>query len=458
MLERKLRLSTALLPSGWQDDVVIEIGDDGIITSVRPALPGEGGAVKGIAVPGMANVHSHAHQRTMTGLAEASGPQADSFWTWREIMYGFALKVGPDELAAVASQLYMEALKAGFTAIGEFQYLHHAPDGRPYSDPAELSLRCLAAAQRAGIAITMLPTLYRYGGFGKVEPSERQRRFITDRDSFLKIVTRLDGVMKSNPQARLGISPHSLRAVTPELLRDVLKAFDKTTNEGPVHMHVAEQMKEVEDCIAFSGRRPVEFLMSVQELSPRWCLIHATHMDERETDSLAVSGATAGLCPTTEANLGDGVFNGQRFMEKGGRFAIGSDSNITVSVAEDLRQLEYSQRLKHQSRNVLAGKPNQSTGRRIFQSAAAGGAQALGQPQGVIAKGLRADIVVLDRDHPSCIGRKGDSVLDSWIFSGGNGCVSDVFVGGRQVVKERRHIHEERITEGFRKALMRLQD
>jgi formimidoylglutamate deiminase len=223
-------------------------------------------------------------------------------------------------------------------------------------------------------------------------------------------------------------------------------------------MHIAEQMKEVEDCVVFSGRRPVDFLMSVQELSPRWCLIHATHMDERETERLALSRATVGLCPTTEANLGDGIFNGQRYMEKGGCIAIGSDSHITVSVAEDLRQLEYSQRLKHQARNVLAGKPNQSTGRRIFDAAAEGGAKALAQPSGAIAKGLRADVVVIDHDHPSCIGRKGDSLLDSWIFSGGNGCVSDVFVGGRQLVKERRHVDEERITEGFRKALRRLQN
>jgi formimidoylglutamate deiminase len=458
MPKRKLRLSTALLPEGWRDDVLISINDDGVIESLaQNSGSREGMTVKGYAIPGMANVHSHAHQRAMTGLAEVSGPQGDSFWTWREAMYGFALKIEPDELEAVAAQLYMEAVKAGFTSLGEFQYLHHRPDGGPYEEPAELSLRCLNAARTAGIAVTMLPTLYKYSGFGGAAPHEGQRRFINDAGGYLGIVARLEREVKADSQARLGISPHSLRAVTPELLHDVIEEFDRLRPDGPIHIHVAEQMREVEECIDFSGKRPVELLMSAQELSQRWCLIHATHMSDAETNDLATSRAIAGLCPTTEANLGDGIFNGQRFVEKGGRFAIGSDSHVTVSVAEDLRQLEYSQRLKHRLRNVLAGKPHQSTGRRIFEMAAAAGALAIAQPQGAIAKGLRADIVVLDPDHPSLIGRSGDSILDSFIFSGGNACVKDVFIGGKQVVKERRHIEEESITNRFRKALIRLQ-
>jgi formimidoylglutamate deiminase len=457
MPERKLRLSTALLPDGWHNDVLLSVDENGLIRSVvADSGSREAVTVKGIAVPGMANVHSHAHQRAMAGLAEVSGPQDDSFWTWREVMYGFALKIEPDELEAVAAQLYMEALKAGFTSIGEFQYLHHRPDGLPYDEPAELSLHCLDAAKMAGIAVTILPTLYKFGGFGGKPPHVGQRRFINDADQYLGIVARLDREVKADSQAQLGISPHSLRAVTPELLQDVLEEFDRLRPSGPIHMHVAEQVKEVEECVAFSGKRPVELLMSMQRLSRRWCLIHATHMSDAETDSLAASGAIAGLCPTTEANLGDGIFNGQRFLEKGGRFAIGSDSHVTVSAAEDLRQLEYSQRLKLRLRNVLAGKPHQSTGRRLFEVAAAAGARAIAQPQGAIAKGLRADIVILDPDHPSLIGRSGDSILDSWIFSGGNACVKDVYVGGKQVVKERRHVEEEKITERFRKALIRL--
>jgi formimidoylglutamate deiminase len=459
MPEDKLRLSTALLSTGWHDDVLIGIDDKGFIQSVDVNTASRWGkAVKGIAVPGMANVHSHAHQRAMAGLAEVSGSQEDSFWTWRQVMYGYALKMKPDELEAVAAELYVEALKAGFTSIGEFQYLHHAPDGTPYSDPAELSLRCLNAAKTAGIAITLLPTLYTYGGFGGAAPQNAQRRFINDADSYLAIVTRLSRELGSKPLMRLGISPHSLRAVTPELLREVLAEFDRSTPDGPVHIHAAEQGKEVEECIAFTGKRPVEYLLSLEQLSQRWCLIHATHMNEQETDGLAASRAIAGLCPTTEANLGDGIFNGQRFLAQGGSFAIGSDSHISVSVAEELRQFEYSQRLKLQRRNVLAGQPNCSTGRRIFEAAASSGARCIAQPQGAIKEGLRADIVVLDSDHPSLIGRTGDSVLDSWIFSGGNACVKDVFVGGRHVVKDRQHVAEQSIARRFAKAIADLRN
>jgi formimidoylglutamate deiminase len=458
MPERKLRLQTALLPDGWHDNVVVGIDDGGVIASVDTGADSSGEeTIKGIAVPGMANVHSHAHQRAMAGLAEVAGPDEDNFWTWREAMYRFALKMEPEELEAVAAQLYMEALKAGFTSIGEFQYLHHAPDGQAYLEPAELSLRCLEAAKTAGIAITMLPALYRYGGFGGSAPQDGQRRFINNADAFLGIVAKLDGEVKGYAHAQLGIAPHSLRAVTPELLREAVSRFEELRRDGPIHMHVAEQTKEVEDCIAFSGKRPVEQLMSIGQLSKRWCLIHATHMNDEETDALAGSGATVGLCPATEANLGDGIFNAQRFLRKGGNFAIGSDSNITVSVAEDLRQLEYSQRLKHRLRNVLADGPNRSTGRRIFQAAALGGAKALAQPQGGFARGLRADIVVLDSDHPSLLGRSGDSALDSWIFSGGNQCVREVFVGGKPVVKGGVHMNEEGITRKYKRALKRLQ-
>jgi formimidoylglutamate deiminase len=457
MSERKLRLASALLPEGFRENVLIEIDAKGFIGALTAGHHGsEGRLIRGIAVPGMANVHSHAHQRAMAGLAEIAGPSHDSFWTWREIMYGFARRIGPDELEAIAAQLYVEALKAGFTTIGEFQYLHHAPDGGPYADPAELSLRCIAAAKTAGIALTILPTLYRYGGFGKQEPQEGQRRFINDADSYLAIVSRLADETREREEMRLGISPHSLRAVTPELMNDVINAFNRMRPEGPIHMHVAEQKKEVEECLARHGRRPVEFLMSHQNLTSRWCLIHATHMSDEETDRLSGSGAIAGLCPTTEANLGDGIFNVPRFLENGGAFAIGSDSHITVSVAEDLRQLEYSQRLTLNRRNVVAKGPGRSTGRRLFETASAGGAAALRQPQGALASGLRADIVILDEDHPSLIGRKGDALLDSWIFSGGNGCVKEVIVAGKPVIQERRHGNEESITRRFRAALARL--
>jgi formimidoylglutamate deiminase len=459
MPERKLRLSRALLPGGFVDDVTVGIDEQGFIQYVvtDPAKANETPPLQGTAIPGLANIHSHAHQRAMAGLAEISGPGEDSFWTWREAMYRFALKIGPDELEAIAAQLYVEALKAGFTSIGEFQYLHHAPDGRPYDNPAELSLRCLQAAATAGIAITMLPTLYSFGGFGGQAPHEGQRRFINDVARFLEIVMYLRKSIDRAENAQLGISPHSLRAVTAEALAEVMAGIDGLDPKCPVHMHVAEQRREVKECIAFSGKRPVELLLSLQALSQRWCLIHATHMSDEETDWLAASGAIAGLCPMTEANLGDGIFNGQRFLARGGQIAIGSDSQITMSPAEDLRQLEYSQRLRDERRNVLAGGPLQSTGRRLFGLVAAGGAQALKQPQGAIEKGMRADIVILDSEHPALVGRDGDAILDSWIFSGGNACVKHVFVGGQHLVQDGRHVHEEKILIEFRKALTRLQ-
>ncbi len=452
MQSTKFHFSSALTPQGWQDDVTLSIGPDGVIEGVA-ANSKYGYKIKGIAIPAMANVHSHAHQRCMAGLAERAGPGTDSFWTWREVMYGFALKLGPDDLGAVAAQLYVEMLKSGFSVVGEFQYLHHQPDGTPYGEPAELSLRCINAADQAGIAITMLPTLYNFGGFGGQESTPGQRRFVNNAERYLRIYETLKRVCDDHPLRRLGISPHSLRAVTAELLKTVTAAID---GKAPIHIHVAEQVKEVDDCLAWSSRRPVDLMLDSFDVSPRWCAIHATHMTEAETARLAKSGAVAGLCPTTEANLGDGIFPAVNFLKSGGAIAIGSDSHITVSPAEDLRMLEYSQRLRDRTRNALALGPGASTGRTLFDAALRGGAQAMAQPTGALAPGYRADIAVLDADHPALIGRRGDSVLDSWIFSGGNQCVKDVFVAGTHVVKDRRHVREDEIEAGFRAAMRRL--
>lgn len=452
MQSRKFHFASALTPQGWMRDVTVAVDGRGMISAVT-AGAAEGERLSGIAVPAMPNVHSHAHQRFMLGLAERAGPGADSFWTWREAMYGFALRLSPEDLEAVAAQLYVEMLKAGFSVVGEFQYLHHQPDGTPYDDPAEMSLRCFAAAQHAGIGITLLPTLYAFGGFGGQEPVPGQRRFLNKAERFLKIVDNLSIQAGDNPLRRVGISPHSLRAVTPELLRKVVAGL---AADAPIHVHVAEQVKEVDDCLAFSGRRPVELLMESFDLSDRWTAIHATHMTPAETSALARSGAIAGLCPTTEANLGDGIFPATRFMNEGGAVAIGSDSHITVSPSEDLRMLEYSQRLRDLTRNALAGGPGLSTGRTLYEAALKGGARSMRQPVGALAPGHRADITVLDAGHPLLAGRAGDAALDTWIFSGGNALVKDVIVGGAQVVKDRHHINEETIARNFRAALRRL--
>ena len=451
MQSRKFHFASVLTPEAWKRDVTVTVDGSGMITHVGAGSEGE--RITGIAVPAMPNVHSHAHQRFMLGLAERAGPGADSFWTWREAMYGFALRLSPDDLEAVAAQLYVEMLKSGFSVVGEFQYLHHAPDGTPYADPAEMSLRCFAAAQHAGIGITILPTLYAFGGFGGQDPVPGQRRFLNHAERFLKIVGNLSIQAEGSALRHVGISPHSLRAVTPDLLREVIAALPP---DAPIHVHVAEQVKEVADCLAFSGRRPVELLMDSFDLSDRWTAIHATHMTPAETAALAHSGAIAGLCPTTEANLGDGIFPAVDFMGQGGAIAIGSDSHITVSPAEDLRMLEYSQRLRDRTRNALAGGPGRSTGRTLYDAACKGGARSMRQPVGAIAPGHRFDVTVLDADHPLLAGRAEDSALDSWIFSGGNALVRDVFVGGAHVVKDRHHIHEDQIARNFRAALRRL--
>jgi formimidoylglutamate deiminase len=388
----------------------------------------------------------------MAGRAELAGEGRDSFWTWRERMYANALTFTPDDLEAVAAQGYVEMLKAGFTAVGEFQYLHHQSDGRPYANPAEMTLRCLAASHDVGIAITLLPVLYADGGFGSAPPADRQRRFITRADTFLRLHEAVRAGADGLADVTVGFAPHSLRAVSADLLRNVLAAVP----EGPVHIHVAEQLLEVEDCIAFCGRRPVEFLLDTIEVSSRWCAIHATHMTDGETQRLAGSGAVAGLCPITEANLGDGLFNARLYRQHGGVIAVGSDSNVEISANGELRLLEYGQRLWHRERNVLAGGPGRSTGVTLHQLAGDGGARALARPMGALAEGLRADIVVLDINEPAFAGQPPEAVPDCWVFACTRSAVRDVYVAGQQVVSEGRHRDEDRILARFRQTVTRL--
>jgi formimidoylglutamate deiminase len=452
MSQRKFHFASALTSSGWETDVDVGVDQDGLIQSIEAGAQ-EGESIKGIAIPAIPNVHSHAHQRLMIGLAERAGPGTDSFWTWRELMYGFALKLSPEDLENVAAQAYVEMLKAGFACVGEFQYLHHQPDGSPYDTIAEMSLRCLAAAEQTGIAITILPTFYKHSGFGGKIATAGQRRFVNGPDRYLEIYAALKSACDANPMRRLGISPHSLRAVTPELLKTVLDAVGDDTR---VHIHVAEQVQEVEECLAWSGRGPVEFLLDEFDVSKRWCTVHATHMTSIETAGLAQSGAVAGLCPTTEANLGDGIFPAGIFVKQGGAIAIGSDSQISISPAEDLRMLEYSQRLRDRTRNALTSGAGASTGRTLFDAVLKGGAQCLDQPTGALKVGTRCDIAVLDDKYPTMIGREKDAALDAWIFSAGNAAVKDVIVNGNHVVKSRHHFDEFRIQRRFSETVRRL--
>ncbi len=448
-----LIFDSGLLPDGWARDIAVTVDGRGDIAAVTAgANAADGIRVAGCALPGMPNLHSHAHQRAMAGLAERSGDGDDSFWTWREAMYAYLGRLTPDHLEAIAARLYVEMLKAGYTAVAEFQYLHHDPDGLPYDDVAEMSLRTLAAARDAGIGITSLPVLYRYGGFGGREPQPGQHRFLNDADRFLAIVAGLRAAGDSDANAAVGIAPHSLRAVNGELMADVLAGFD-AAGGGPVHIHIAEQVNEVNDCLAWSGRRPVDWLFENVDVGPRWCLVHATHMTDGETERLAAGGAVAGLCPTTEANLGDGLFNAPQYFDREGVFGIGSDSQISVSPVEELRWLDYGQRLARKARTVLAGGPDRSTGRTLYERALVGGARASGRKLGRIAPGSRADFVVLNTDHPVLYGRSGDALLDSWIFSGNAPLVRDVYVGGRRMIEDGRHADEDRINHNFRRTL-----
>jgi formiminoglutamate deiminase len=440
----------ALLPAGWQDNTRI-VTDGGQILSVEQAAsPAPGDEHHAIVLPGMPNLHSHAFQRGMAGLAETRGPSADSFWSWREVMYRFALAITPEQAEAVAAQLYVEMLEAGFSRVGEFHYLHHDLDGWSYANIAEMAERIAAAASATGIGLTLLPVFYAHSGFGGAAPTDGQRRFVNDLDGFAALLEGCRAAVKDMPGAVVGVAPHSLRAVTPQELAAVAAMMP----DAPIHIHIAEQMREVEDCIAWSGARPVEWLLANAEVDRRWCLIHATHMLDAETVAMAKSGAVAGLCPITEANLGDGTFSAALFVEHGGRFGVGSDSNVLVGVVDELRQLEYSQRIFHRQRNVLA-EPGQSNGRNLFTRAVAGGNQALCRAESGIAPGAAADFVSLDATHPTLAGKSSDAILDAWIFANG-AAVDCVWVNGERVVSQGRHFARDAIAEKFKTAMIEL--
>ncbi|ADV13644.1 formimidoylglutamate deiminase [Mesorhizobium ciceri] len=440
----------ALLPDGWRENVRLTLAE-GRITAVQPGAAAAAGDERhAILLPGMPNLHSHAFQRGMAGLAELRGPSADSFWSWREVMYRFALSMTPDQVEAVAAQLYVEMLEAGFSRVGEFHYLHHDRDGKPYANLAEMAERIAAAAGESGIGLTLLPVFYAHSSFGGAAPNEGQRRFINDVNRFSRLVEKCRESVRALDQAVVGVAPHSLRAATPEELFDVTALAP----DGPIHIHIAEQVKEVEDCLAWSGARPVEFLLANAKVDKRWCLIHATHMTDAETVAMAKSGAIAGLCPITEANLGDGTFAAPLFREHGGRYGVGSDSNVLIGLPDELRQLEYSQRLAHRARNVLAVAGG-STGRALFDAALDGGSVALGAGASAIAAGASADLVSLDPKNPSLAGKSGDAILDAWIFANGSK-VDCVWVHGRKQVSGGRHVKREAIAERFRNVMTAL--
>eukprot|EP01037_Dinobryon_pediforme_P014096 gene14096-14215_t len=442
----------ALLPDGWARNVEVQV-EQGKIINVTHDVDLAGRAVtKGAAISGLASLHSHTFQRGMAGLAEMRGPKSDSFWSWRQVMYRFTKALTADDIESIAAFAFMEMLERGFTSVGEFHYLHHDVSGQPYANLAEHCERIAAAAAQSGIGLTLLPSFYAQSGFGGLPPSEGQCRFINDAERFSRLVEGARRAVAELEGGNVGIAPHSLRAVTPESLAHVLAAHPA----GPVHIHIAEQTREVEECLAWSGQRPVDWLLAHMDIDPRWCLIHATHMSAEETARFARSGAVAGLCPITEANLGDGIFPAPDFDAAGGRYGVGTDSNVEISAAGELKQLEYSQRLGLRARNVMATREGQSTGQALYAAALQGGAQALGRHEGKIATGFSADFVVLEIGHPSVAHLAADQWLDAYVFVAGSKIINQVIVRGQRWVDEGQHRAHQAIASRFARTMKRL--
>jgi formimidoylglutamate deiminase len=441
----------ALTRDGWRESVRLRL-EAGKVVAMQADVPAEpGDECHGTLVPALGNLHSHAFQRAIAGFAEVSGNSADNFWSWRDAMYRLAHRMNPDQLQAIASQAYVEMLESGFGRVGEFHYLHRAPDGQPYADVGEMAGRIVAAASVTGIGLTLLPVFYAHSTFGGAQPSQAQHRFLNTVESYDVLLQRCRSLTSTHPTAVVGVAPHSLRAVTAEELTAVVGM----AGTAPVHVHIAEQVREVEDCVAWSGQRPVEWLLAHASVDSRWCLVHATHVTSDEVRGIAKSGAVVGLCPVTEANLGDGVFPVAEFLGQDGRFGIGTDSNVHISLSAELSLLEYSQRLTHRVRNVVR-RESQSTGRAIMDLALRGGARALGAPGGSIAVGGPADLLSLNEQHPALSCRASDALIDAWIFASSGDVVDCVWVAGRKVVVDGRHFAREEIKREFVEAMKEL--
>jgi formimidoylglutamate deiminase len=478
MTLRRYFLQSAFLSQGWVSGAIVTVSDEGVISAIETAAPADAGrghatagraagagteSIDGIVVPGMANAHSHAFQRAMAGNTEYRLSARDSFWTWRRAMYALANRIEPEDLQVLATQLFVEMLKAGYTSVAEFHYLHRQKGGLPYSGNNELWEAIGGAASAAGIGLTFLPTLYQTSDFGGQPLKPEQARFASDTDAFLRAVEDRIGAERRSrsaqggPRTQLtGAAFHSLRAVPLENLRRAALELRKLDANLPVHIHVAEQLLEVQACVRATGRRPIELLLDSGLLTRHWCLVHATHATGAELEGLAATAAAVCLSISTEANLGDGFFDAARFLKAGGRLCVGSDSQSTVNPAEELRWLEYQQRLRKKRRGVLAAKAESHVGTRLWRDAAQHGAQAIGQPAGAIEVGRRADWLVLDAAHPSMVGAAADTALDHLVFAGGDAAIRDVMVAGRWVIKERRHAVEDDLQPRFAGLMRRL--
>jgi formimidoylglutamate deiminase len=449
----QLFAKNALLPDGWARDVLVAWDADGTLTAVRPGASCVDIPTVDYVLPGMVNLHSHTFQRALGGLTERAASTSDSFWTWRDLMYRFAATITPEQVQAIAAQLFVDCLRHGYTALCEFHYLHHGPDGVAYARPAEMAERVAAAAQESGIGLTLLPVLYSHAGFGAQPLKPEQQRFRTDTHAVLERVQALAPLRSS--QLEVGAAPHSLRAAAIDQVRELVREMPPAR---PLHIHIAEQQAEVDQCLAFTGQRPVDYLLSQIDVDARWCLVHATHLTGSETARLAASGAVAGLCPTTEANLGDGLFPLADYIAAGGVFGVGSDSHVSHSPVEELRWLEYGQRLAGQRRNVAATPATPDVAAFLWQGALRGGALATGRPVGALAPGKRADLLVLEADHVNLDGIAASDVLGRFLFSGNDNLVRDVLAGGRWVVKNGVHIAQSAVAHRYKLAIHQLRE
>tara|TARA_R110000787_G_scaffold73456_2_gene163651 strand:+ start:78820 stop:80187 length:1368 start_codon:yes stop_codon:yes gene_type:complete len=450
---QQLHFEQILLATGWDKDITLKIDPSGYIQSIERTKSHEmGETITGAAIPGMPNLHSHAFQRAMAGLAEKRSSPTDSFWSWRKVMYGFLDMLEPEDVTAITAQLYMELMRGGYTAVAEFHYLHHSRTGQPYEDMSLMSQAVIEGARVAGMPITLLPVFYAHAGFGGLPPESGQRRFINTLDNYQELFSALQRLEMQDPNLTLGVAPHSLRAATKEEIVELLKFSPET----PFHIHIAEQQKEIEDCIASYGRRPVEWLYENFDVNKRWCLVHATHLTDAEIIQTAKSKAVVGLCPLTEANLGDGIFPAKRFISEEGSFGIGSDSNICLNVARELESLEYGQRLLHQERNVLTSTAFPNTGHFLYKKSMSGGARALGQPHGGLQVGARANFVTLDLEHPDFYGRDQENFLNILLFSAAADFKTDVYIAGEKMVAQGRHKREEEITRTYKAHMSKL--
>ncbi|WP_371375666.1 formimidoylglutamate deiminase [Thalassotalea aquiviva] len=454
-MEMKLYAADVLLSDGWQQDKTLHI-KDGLLVDITSGQDADAYVAAGAVIPGMVNCHSHAFQRAFAGFSEQGSEGKDSFWTWRQIMYQFLDKIDVEQANVIASQLYIEMLKAGYTRVAEFHYLHHQSDGTAYPELAQMSRALFDAAQTSGIGLTLLPVLYRHSGFGEQPPTDGQKRFINSTEQFNQLVSACVQLAKDYDNSNVGIAPHSLRAVDLSSLQSVVAHVRSLDAKAPIHIHISEQQKEVDDCLAHYGKRPVQWLLDHMSVDRHWCLIHATHINEQEIDGIIKTGAVAGICPTTEANLGDGIFPTTDFAQQGGVIAIGSDSHISVSAIEELRLLEYAQRLQRQQRAILATQKTPSVGLNLWQHTAIAGAQSTNANVGELAIGKQADLLVLDSKQTRLFAHQPKHLLDSMVFASQQNPIKDVMVKGRWVISNGEHSQQDAIANAYAKTLTEL--